>query len=434
VDNTLTNRYNRQPHPEEQLLYNHWLEKVQMEQPAELIERFRTLFIESVGYPDSEIVKALEKLTASKQAEEEFKFIINRCCHILINRWQTSPAKHTAIPDLVGIFEGVAAKPVGRYLCHHSNRRLPELMKQFTHSEQYIMLQRLGKVMSQGKEQSNNTHHNTVQSKHLGSLISRYPYLYKHCLISEGSPYEYQKTIKKIQMENQRQFEIDLSQYVAHTVRKVQMAREGNSASLGRIIQPIKNPTLLSDPELFFALKQYIGKVEGPETYRQFSQRFLGQISNNQSYSSFKDNLYEYLITTTNSSDYGKRQFNDKLYKQLRNIIPQSNSQKFSDFLMIRTCSQLLNFLVVESSQRPGHFVFLDLISNLGATQTTGLLLKIVLICHHVKPYLEKRFAILFNHYESTTRDGVLWLVKSLENVNLALITNFGGVDLSYLR
>jgi hypothetical protein len=434
VDNTLTNRYNRQPHPEEQLLYNHWLEKVQVEQPAELIDRFRNLFIDSTGYPDHEIAKALEKLTASKQAEEEFKFIINRCCHILINRWQTSSAKHTAIPELVGIFEGVAAKPVGRYLRHQSNRRLPELMKQFTQTEQYIMLQRLGKVVSQGKETSNPTQNHVPQSKYLGSLISRYPYLYKHCLISEGSPYEYQKTVQKIQIENQRKFEIDLSQYVAHTVRKVQMAREGNSASLGRMIQPIKNPTLLSDPELFFALKQYIGKVEGAETYRQFSQRFLGQINNNQTYGSFKNNLYEYLVTTTNGSDYGKRQFNDKLYKQLRNIIPQSDSQKFSDFLMIRTCSQLLNFLVVESSQRPSHFVFLDLISNLGATQTTGILLKIILICHHVKPYLEKRFAILFNHYESTTRDGVLWLVKSLENLNLALITNFGGVDLSYLR
>ncbi|OCQ90728.1 hypothetical protein BCD67_03150 [Oscillatoriales cyanobacterium USR001] len=430
---TLTNRYNRQPHPEEQLLYNHWLEQVQVEQPEELIKRFRSLFIESVGYPDREIATALEKLAASKHAEEEFKFVINRCCHILINRWHTSSAKHTAIPELISLFEGVAAKPPARYLRHQSNQRLPELIKKFAQSEQYIILRRLAKVISQGKETSNNSH-STAQSKPLGALISRYPYLYKHCLLSEGSPYEYQKTIKQIQTENQRQFEIDLSQYVAHAVRRSQMANNGNGESVGRIIQPIKNPTLLSDRELFFALKQFIGKVEGADTYRQFSQRFLSQTNYNQSYGSFKDNLYEYLITTTNGSDYGKRQFNDKLYKQLRNIIPQSESQKFSEFLMIRTCSQLLNFLVVESSQRPNHFVFLDLVSNLGATQTTGLLLKIVLICNQVKPYLEKRFAILFNHYESTTRDGVLWLVKGLENLNLALITNFGSVDLSYLR
>lgn len=430
MDNSLTDRYNRQSHPEEQQLYNHWLEQVQVEQPAELIERFRSLFIESVGYPDREIAIALEKLTASKHAEEEFKFILNRCCHILINRWQTYPAKHTAIPELIGLFERLPSNLPAKYLRNRNNRRLPELVKQFTQSEQYITLQRLAKVMSQSRESSTNT----AETKPLGTLIPRYPYLYKHCLLSDGSSYEHQTTIKKIQAENQRQFEIDLSQYVAHAVRKSQVARRETSVSFGRIIQPIKNPTLLNDGELFFALKQFIGKVEGADTYRNFAHRFLTHTNCNQSYRAFKDDLYEYLITTTNDSSYGKQQFNEKLYKQLRNTIPQSDSQKFSDFLMIRTCSQLLNFLVVESPQRPNHFVFIDLISNVGATQTIGILLKIVLICGQVKPYLEKRFAILFNHYESTTREGVLWLVKGLENLNLALSTNFGAVDLSYLR
>ncbi|HLO48942.1 MAG TPA: hypothetical protein VK211_11050 [Kamptonema sp.] len=431
MNNSLTDSYNRQSHPEEQLLYNHWLEQVQVEQPPELIERFRNLFIENVGYPDREIAIAVEKLAASKHAEEEFKFILNRCCHILINRWQTYTAKHTAIPALIDLFENLPYNPPGKYVHNRSNRRLPELIKQFTQSEQYVTLQRLAKVMSQSREFSS-TH--TAETKPLGTLIPRYPYLYKHCLLTEGSSYEHQKTIKKIQSENQRQFEINLSQYVAHAVRKSQIARRETSVSFGRIIQPIKNPTLLNDGELFFALKQFIGKVEGADTYRHFANRFLNHTNCNQSYRAFKDDLYEYLITTTNDSTYGKRQFNEKLYKQLRNIIPQSDSQKFSDFLMIRTCSQLLNFLVVESPQRPNHFVFIDLISNVGATQTIGILLKIVLICGQVRPYLEKRFAILFNHYESTTREGVLWLVKGLENLNLALSTNFGSVDLSYLR
>lgn len=434
MNNTLKEGYNRESHPEEQLLYNHWLDQVQVEQPPELIERFRSLFIEGAGYPDPEIAAALEKLIASKNAGEEFKFILNRCCHILINRWQTYPAKHTAIPELIGLFECIPSNPAAKYLRNRTKIGLPELVKQFTQTEQYVTLQRLAKVMSQSREANNSSNSNTAQTKPLGTLIPRYPYLYKHCLLSEGSPYEHQKTIKKIQTENQRKFEIDLSQYVAHAVRKSQVARRETSVSFGRIIQPIKNPTLLNDSELFFALKQFIGKVEGADSYRNFAHRFLSNTNYNQSYRSFKDDLYEYLITTTNDSTYGKQQFNEKLYKQLRNTFPQCDSQKFTDFLMIRTCSQMLNFLVVESPQRPNHFVFIDLISNVGATQTTGLLLKIVLICRQVKPYLEKRFAILFNHYESTAREGVLWLVKGLENLNLALSTNFGSVDLSYLR
>jgi hypothetical protein len=94
----------------------------------------------------------------------------------------------------------------------------------------------------------------------------------------------------------------------------------------------------------------------------------------------------------------------------------------------------MLNFLVVESPQKPNHFVFIDLISNIGPTFTVGLLLKIVLICRKVRPYLEKRFSILFNHYESSSQDAVIWLIKVLENLNVALTSNFGKIDLSFIH
>jgi hypothetical protein len=93
----------------------------------------------------------------------------------------------------------------------------------------------------------------------------------------------------------------------------------------------------------------------------------------------------------------------------------------------------LLNFLIVESSQRPNHFIFIDVVSNLGPIRTTGLLLKIVLVCRKVKPYLEKRFYILFNHYENSNNEAVQWLIKMLENLNVGLSTNFGSVDLSFI-
>ncbi|MEG3904431.1 hypothetical protein QUB19_18115 [Microcoleus sp. B4-C5] len=424
------NDYNRQSHEEEQLLYKHWLELVQREQPAELISRFRTLFIQGTGYPDRSIAEALEKIAASKHAEQEFKYILNRCCHILINRWQTYPSKQAAIPELIAMFEE-APKILFGYHRSRGRGSIPQLVNQFTESEQYLTLQRLAKVITHNNEDSSSK---TPATLALGTLIPRYPYLYKHCLLSDDSSYEQQKIIKKIQAQKQQQFEINLSQYVAHQVRKAQTARRETSIVFKRSIQPIKNPTLLTDPELFFALKQFVGKVEGADTYRQLAGRFTANASTNQSYRSFKDDLYEYLISSVTDDRYGKRLFNEKLYKQLQNTLPHSDDQKFNEFLMIRTCSQLLNFLVVESPVRPNHFVFIDLISNLGPTQTTGLLLKIVLICGKVKPYLEKRLAILFGHYECSTREGVVWLVKALENVNLALSTNFGKVDVSFLR
>jgi hypothetical protein len=68
----------------------------------------------------------------------------------------------------------------------------------------------------------------------------------------------------------------------------------------------------------------------------------------------------------------------------------------------------------------------MDLITNIGPSATIRLLLKIVLVCKKVKPYLEKRFAILFNHYESYSQSGVQWLVKCMENLNIAWSSYFG--------
>jgi hypothetical protein len=199
------------------------------------------------------------------------------------------------------------------------------------------------------------------------------------------------------------------------------------------LLQPVKNPTLLSDRELFSAIKQYTGKIQGSYTYRDLAHSFLTHSNHTPSFHRFKGELYSYLVSSIDPV-YGNRQFNHRLSNHLQNILSHNDSQPFNEFLLLRTCSHLLNFLVVDSRQQPQHFVFIDLIANTGINVTIGLLLKIVLICRKVKPYLEKRFSILFNHYESSGTDAVLWLIQSLENLNVALSIHFGAVDLSYLK
>lgn len=425
---TWTSHYNRKVDQEEQQLYDHLLDLVQSELPSQLIGRFRALFIDGVGYSDSEISAALDRIAASKAADQEFQYVLNRCCHILINRWQTRPQLQVSIPELISVFESTPGRQITEYSRSRSVRRLRELVKKFVESEQYVVLRRLAQVMSHSSETIG-----IAGSEPLGSLIRRYPYLYEHCLLSEGSTYEHQQTIKQLQARAQRQYEIDLSQYVTYQVRRSQIAKTASPQAANRIIQPVKNPTLLSDRELCKAIKQFAGRSQNSSTYRDVAQRFLTHSSQVQSFQSFKDDLYEYMLASVDP-EYGKRQFNNQLYIQLRNTLPESDSQKVNDFLVVRTCSQLLNFLVVESPQRPQHYVFVDLISNIGPTLATGLLLKIILICRKVKPYLEKRFSILFNHYESSTRDAVQWLVQAMENLNVALSTNFSTIDLSFIN
>lgn len=424
--NTWTTRHSRQAEQDEQLLYDHFLRLVQSELPSDLVQRFRLLFIDGIDYPNAEISAALEKIAANKSADQEFRFVLNRCCHILINRWQARPQYQTYIPTLIEVFESATAHSTREYARSRSVRRLRELVKDFVDSDQYLALRRLAQVTSQNIETN-------PLGVPLGKLIHRYPYLYEHCLVAEGSTLEQQQTIRHLKARAERQYELDLSQFVTYQVRRSQISRSNLPEVASRVLQPAKNPTLLSDEALCVAVKHFAGKSQGADTYRDSAQRFLTHSSQTSSFHSFKDDLYQYM-TASVDPEYGNRQFNNQLYAQLNAALPESNAHRVNDFLIVRTCSQLLNFLVVESSQKPSHFVFVDLLSNIGPAMATGLLLKIVLICRKVKPNLEKRFSILFSHYESSKRENVQWLVQAMEHLNLALSTNFSTLDLSFIN
>lgn len=415
--------------PAEQKLYDHLLYWIEVESPYEMIDRFRALFINGVGYSDIEVAEALKAVVSSRLAAEDFRYVLNRCCHILINRWQARSQTQLAIPALIQLFETPPASVAIGAAHSPSIRRLHQLVRQFRETEQYQTLYRLAQVLTEAEAAQS-------ENRPLGTLIRRYPYLYEHCLLSEDSTQEQQATVRQIQSTMQRQFEIQLAQYVTYQARRSQLMQanssESGSQSGSRILYPVNNPTLLDDQDLSQALHYYTGKVDGSRTHRDLALNLLGCREGYESFAAFKDDLYEY-ITAAIDVEYGKRKFNNQFHNHLKLILPENNAQPLNDFLLVRTCSQLLGFLVVDSPQRPNHYIFADLIANLGATITTGLLLKVVLLCRKVIPGLERRMSILFNHYEAQQRGAVQWLIQALENINLALTTNFGSVHLALL-
>lgn len=415
---------NRQISPEEQQIYSFFLWLVDAEQPDRAIERFRQLFFEG-GCSEPKVAQALSSILGSHTSDQEFNFLLNRCCHILINRWQLNTRHNSAIPELIRQFGDL---PSGYGVAGQRSRsvqRLRSLIQGFTQSEQYITLSRLLQVME----------HQTSESieleRPLGSLIRRYPYLYEHCLLNDTSTDEQQSTIQRLQTQHQHRFELDLSQYVLYQVRCARAARQGPEqlTQFQKRMQAFHNPTLMTNPELAYAVKHFTGKIESGQTYRDLAHGFHAHSNYGPNFGQFKRDLHQYLVPSIEPG-YGKRRFNQQLCNQLQGTFAELDNKPMSDFLMVRTCGSLLNFLVVESPHRVDHLTFIDLIGNMGATQTTGLLLKIVLLCSRVKPHLEKRLAILFNHYEGSTRRTVSWLVQVLENLNIAFSTNFGSANL----
>jgi hypothetical protein len=428
---TYENRHIQSRHiqSEEQHLYNHLLGAVQSETADQLMARFGALFVEGVTYPDGAILADLDNLVLGTDAEQEFRFVLNRAVHILTNRWQGRPQSRHAVMGLVNLLESPPTLPIGSHTRGRSIKRLRELMKQFLDTEQYLALKRLATVMSQDTDES--------LSQPLGRLIRRYPYLYSHCLISEGSSQEDHQSVRTLQDEAQYRYEVDLSRYVTYQLRRSDLLQSSSEHSVGRILHPVNNPTLLTEAEVRESLRHFVGKVDGRSTHRDLAHRFLDHTRFDgpviRTFGSFKRDLYDYL-TGAVDPEYGRRQFNQQLCGQLQMVLPDHDGQPVSELMMMRLCSQILSFLVVESPQQPNHFVFVDLISNIGPMCTTSLLLRILLICRKMKPYLEKRFSILFGHYESCSQSSVEWLVAAMENLNIAMSTNFGNMNVAFVN
>jgi len=392
---------------DEQKLYTHLQNCAKTESPQQLIQRFRNLFLGEVEYQDPEVWAILSQIVDGDFSQQEFSHVLNRCCYILINCWLKRRKLQWAIYELVQLFEVL---PTGLPPCWTA-KRLRSLVKHFIQSEQYHALRRLAKAFKDCKNTESS------ETKNLDSLIIRYPYLYEHFFLTDDSSDEQRQEIRMMRNRNQLRFEHDLHQYVTN---------QTHSREQGLILLPTKNPTLLSDKKYYSAINHFTSKVDGHHTYPELAKQFVQQSRRTRSYRTFKEELYEYLSTSIDPK-YGKNRFNKRLYQVLQDTLNHNDSQKVNDSLLAGTCRKLFNFMVVESLQQPNHFVFVDLLNNLGATSVTGTLLKLVLICRKVKRDLEKRFSFLFNHYATFSKDKVFWLVEALENVNIAFSLNFGS-------
>lgn len=414
----------------EELLYESIEKWLQKDSSEHIIEKFRYLFIKGNGCLCSDARDALETMIELKIAPQEFNIIFNRCCQLIINQWQLNPKLREKIPLLIN---QIALALPASSTQSRITRRLRELILYFQKSEQYIKLKRLSNLIRQSQNKTSETQHNTV-----GNLIQRYPYLYQQCLLGEDSNREYKQTIYNLQKGSQHRYELNLSRYITYRVRLVEIVRRykaNNQTKIPKkIIKPVKNPTLLSDRDLDRGLREYVGVIDNyKNTYHDLASNFRDKLTNFDSHKELKYNLLNYLTTGINN-EYYKKELEPKIAHCLDSILPDSHANKVDEFTLLRTCSLLLKFLVVDNMHSLNHYLFVDMIAHLGEIKVIGLLLKIVLLCDKAKPYLEQRFAILFSHYEYLTNDGVVWFINALENLQLALTIHFGQIDLSILK
>jgi hypothetical protein len=432
----------KQTSDEEQQIYAHISSLVVIESPEEIIANFRNLFIEGVSYKEPSIRKALEAIVNNtKYTESQFHNFLTTCCYISIYHWQKKQKASIAeIYELVAIFSRTtfSVNKAGQY---RKLSRIKNWLNSYKNSEEYLKLKRLVKVLQtqnpEFKERSEeeNNYASQKDPNLIGNLIQRYPYLYESYLLTERSSNEARKTIQLLRVNVQHSFELSLAQYMTGKLR-MQQHKKNSSNSYNRefnnnLSSEISNLTMLSYEELDRALRHFVVEIQGGYSYKSLAKSFLDHSKQTTSFKAFKEDLYKYLIFGLDPK-YGKHHFNVKLNQIIQNISPEADNQKLNEFVTIRACGNLLNFLILDPAQPLNHYIFMDLVTNIGATNTIGLLLKLLLICPKIRPSLEKRLSSLVAHYESLNISRVPWLIKSLENFQVASIAHFGKADLSY--
>lgn len=414
--NVLVSQSSLSPQLLEQNLYDHLLECVRTESPEQVLHRFQQLFLQYGAYPEPGIRNGLDVLVRSGHAKQNFQHFFNRCCFILINRWQPNPQQRGAVTQLVDMLNQhrgpsvIVGQP-------SPSGRLRFMVQDYVRSPFFTRLRQLSDFL-------NPKNNDRDDQKPLSTLLHRYPYLYTHCMTSQEDESEYQKMIGSAQKSAQVKFEQNLSSYLTHSLLKT-----GQDAPREEFL----NPTLLSPQDVSTTLKTYLTKVDSRGSYKDMAQRFWTPGFAPNSYAAFKASMHEYLISSI-PPKFGRCRFNDQLRSHILGLYPESNAVPLNDFLVVRTCNQVLNYMVIESRQRPAHSVFMDLLNNLGSTMTVGLMLRVVLLCGKVRPSLDRRFSLLFQHYESQSHSSVRWLVKCLEKLNLAWCAHFGVHNLSYVH
>ncbi|TVQ60457.1 MAG: hypothetical protein EA366_03645 [Spirulina sp. DLM2.Bin59] len=402
------------------VLYEHFAQLVATESPEIVLNHFQHLLIDTHNIQDMQLQAALEQVVLAKDAPAKFPQILLHCCLLLIHPWQQHKETHPYIAQLLTYFQHL---PGAGFKQARGIRRLRELMHEFLTTEQYKILCRLGQIA------------NPVPSnpdRPLGDLIYRYSFLYKNLLLTRESDYEHQRIIQSYDQRAQEYYEFRLNRFVTYQARLAQLAKARQlSQGAGRIIRREKNPTLLGDRELAAALRHFWDKHPGRETRQELAQRLRTDFRRFSSYADFKAQLHQYLITSlpTNST----YPLSMQLKVHLQGILPHYNHRRPDEALSLRTATKLLGLLMVENDAHPDHYLFIEAVANLGASITIGMLIKLTLLCPPLLPELEKRLSHLFRHYQDSLQKDTNWLIKVLENYQLASSIYYGSIDLSPL-
>ena len=422
---------------EANVIYEHLRQRAN-ESPSDVIREFRNLLLLSKKI-SSRVSNALESVLFSNR-QQQFNTVLNNCCWIIIDCSIDNRRSMSYIFQLLDTFDLVAQT----YSYNRQRKQLVQSIKDYQQSELYFQIRaaiaiikpkditRLDLITLLSARISDTTSSH-INKEHIDIYLPRYPYLYHNFIPKSIQTKHITTLIERLQKKRQKEFEILLSKYIVYRFRLKQLERiEPSFKEANKTITKVDNPSLLSYKASSAAFKQYLSRVNGYSILEK-ARIFIEENESRTSYQIFKQDLCQFItanITPTNNTF----KFKNRLESKLEEMLTESNNEPLNKALMVQTCRQLLSILIIDRSKSSDSLNFKELIVNLGATQTTLILTKIVLICPELKIDLEKKIFSLAACYQQQKAREISWLIKALEHLTISFSICFGNIDTSIAK
>lgn len=395
-------RYQRDVPKAQQTVFTYLLSIVKEWPPEDVLEEFKHLFVHHVNTSSSVILPALYEIVFANK-EIDFRNTLKRSCYILINNWDLR-RQHDAIRDLIELFED----PIIRKKSQSPTlKRLRQWLQNFIDSPDFEELRLFTRRYHHAE------HWSTRYTSYL--LVPQYTNL-------ENSV-EQREAARTLSRQLKEQFKVDLAFYT------VLADRDYHTQKDKEVPDKLGNPTLLGDESLRL-IKRIVAK-RGVFSYDNLANIFRKQ-TKGSSYSRFKASLNDYLIYSLNKNEY-VQYLEQHINERLDVLYTSYDDKKINDALLLRTCNRIIEYLTTEDHETPSE-LFLMLMAQGNPLTLVIVLLKIVLLCRHVRTHLESRIADLVRYYEQFNEDDCRWIISFFEMFKITMTIHADNIEYTLVK
>ena len=368
-----------------EVIYAFLLGLVKKYHPNLVLTEFKSLFLFCLETEyNSQSRKALLKILSSGR-EQLFFRTIKRSCYILINNWN-SQRESEYISLLTDSFLEVDCH---KNKLNRSRANLQSWLIKFTDSQDYQEIL----LFTYGHQDGGKKHWSKRYKSYL--LVPQY--------LEHDNSQEQKEAALLLAQKLRYKFKFDLAMYTARSQSNL-------CASQG-----LNNPTSLGD-EVLKLIKTILVK-QGKFSHQNVANIFLKQIEGS-SYKDFKKSLRKYLVYGISSESFVKL-FNKKIAIFIHNLYQDKKSQVINDYLIIRTCNRIFDYLITEDGKNPSK-IFICLLSQESALTVVMFFIKLILISPFSRNHLDHKVAQLIKYYSNYPEQECTWVINFLEIFHVA--------------